>query len=83
VLLQNKLTDLEAQVLDLYLKNLSYTDIVTFLNKNRRGRNRLKPKVIDNALCRIKKKALELEEQIEKQQDIQLPIMFDDEEDEL
>jgi len=79
-MLQNKLTDLEAQVLDLYLRNLSYTDIVVHLNKNRRGRNRLKPKVIDNALCRIKKKAGELEEQIEKQIDIQLPMIFDEEE---
>lgn len=79
-MLQNKLTDLETQVLDLYLRNLSYTDIVTKLNKHRRGRHRYESKVVDNALCRIKKKAVELEEQIEKNVDIQLPMIFDDEE---
>lgn len=79
-MLANKLTTLESRVLDLYLKNLSYTDIVEYLNKNRRGKNRLKSKVVDNALCRIKKKALELEEQIERREVIQLPIFFDDEE---
>ena len=62
-MLSNKLTELEQEILELYLKNLSYADIVGYLNKTRRGRNRLKPKVVDNALCRIKKKATELEEQ--------------------
>lgn len=79
VMLLNKLTTLEAKVLDLYLKNLSYTDIVEKLNKNRRGKNRLKPKVIDNALCRIKKKATELEEQLSKKEVIQLPMIFEEE----
>lgn len=63
-LLRERLTPLESQVLELYLKSMSYTDIVQFLNKTRRGRNRLKAKVIDNALCRIKKKALEMEQQM-------------------
>lgn len=79
-LLLNKLTSLEAKVLELYLRNLSYTDIVDNLNKNRRGKNRLKSKVIDNALCRIKKKAVELEDQMSKKEDFQLPMFFDDEE---
>jgi RNA polymerase sporulation-specific sigma factor len=80
-LLMSRLTELESKVLKLYLKNLSYMDIVESLNKRRRGRNRLKPKVIDNALCRIKKKAMELEEQIETGQKIQMPIFFEDYED--
>lgn len=63
-LLHGRLTPLESQVLELYLKNMSYMDIVQCLNKTRRGRNRLKPKVIDNALCRIKKKAIEMEKQL-------------------
>jgi len=55
-------TPLEAKVLDLYLQNMSYMDIVTLMNKTRRGKNRVNCKVIDNALCRIKKKAMELDE---------------------
>lgn len=78
-MLVGKLTELETQVLNLYLKNMSYVDIVKSLNKRRRGKNRLKPKVIDNALCRIKKKAVELQEQIDNGQQIQVPIMFDEE----
>jgi hypothetical protein len=81
-MLLSKLTELESQVFRLYLKNLSYTDIVDSLNRKRRGKNRLKPKVIDNALCRIKKKAMELEEQIESGQKVQTPIFFEDYEDE-
>jgi RNA polymerase sporulation-specific sigma factor len=60
--LLTKLTPLEAKVLDLYLQNMSYMDIVTLMNKTRRGKNRVNCKVIDNALCRIKKKAMELDE---------------------
>lgn len=59
-LLQTKLTDLEAQILDLYLKNFSYVDMVKVMNKHRRGKNRVDAKCIDNALCRIKKKAIDL-----------------------
>jgi RNA polymerase sporulation-specific sigma factor len=81
-MLVGKLTELETKVLNLYLKNMSYIDIVTSLNKRRRGKNRLKPKVIDNALCRIKKKAMELQDQMERGQQIQVPIMFDEEYDE-
>lgn len=61
-LLLQKLTPLETSVLELYLQNMSYMDIVATINKKKRGRNRVKPKVIDNALCRIKKKAMEIEE---------------------
>jgi RNA polymerase sporulation-specific sigma factor len=60
--LVSRLTPLESTVLDLYLQNFSYVDIATYMNKTRRGRNRVNCKVIDNALCRIKKKALEIDE---------------------
>jgi RNA polymerase sporulation-specific sigma factor len=59
-MLKTKLTGLEAQILDLYLKNFSYVDMVKVMNKKRRGKNRVDAKCIDNALCRIKKKAVEL-----------------------
>jgi RNA polymerase sporulation-specific sigma factor len=58
--LLSKLTPLEMQVFGLYLKNMSYVDIVKFMNKRRRGRGRVDCKTIDNALCRVKKKALDL-----------------------
>lgn len=60
-LLLSRLTDLEAKVLDLYLKNMSYMDIVDSMNSRRRGKNRVDCKTIDNALCRIKKKAMDIE----------------------
>lgn len=56
----SRLTPLEARVLDLYLKNMSYNDIVEIMN--RRRRNKVDAKTVDNALCRIKKKALEIEQ---------------------
>lgn len=59
-LLKTRLTDLENQILYLYLKNCSYVDIVKTMNKHRRGKNRVDAKCIDNALCRIKNKAAEL-----------------------
>ena len=59
-LLKSKLTELESLILDLYLKNCSYVDMVKLMNKRRRGKNRVDAKCIDNALCRIKKKAIEL-----------------------
>jgi RNA polymerase sporulation-specific sigma factor len=60
-LLLKELTPLESNVLELYLQSMSYMDIVATINKKKRGKNRVKPKVIDNALCRIKKKASEIE----------------------
>jgi len=63
-LLMDKLTGLENKVLGLYLKNMSYVDIVKVMNKRRRRKNRVDCKVIDNALCRIKKKAVELEQEM-------------------
>jgi RNA polymerase sporulation-specific sigma factor len=60
-LLLKELTPLESNVLELYLQSMSYMDIVATINKRKRGKNRVKPKVIDNALCRIKKKASEIE----------------------
>jgi len=65
--LGGRLTPLESCVLDLYLKNMSYMDIVSFMNRRRRGKNRVVPKTIDNALCRIKKKAVELQEALRKE----------------
>lgn len=66
----DRLTPLEKQVFILYLRNLSYTDIVTEMNKKRRGKNRVDCKTIDNALCRIKNKAMELlDEMIEEARD--------------
>lgn len=59
-----KLTPLEKHVLDCYLQNMSYLDIVKTMNKHRRGRNRVDCKAVDNALCRVKKKALEIEEEL-------------------
>ena len=61
MLLKGKLTGLEADILDLYLMNMSYVDIVSLMNKRRRGKKRVNAKTVDNALCRIKKKAVELE----------------------
>lgn len=65
-LLVSKLTPLERKVLDCYLQNMSYQDAVDYMNRGRRGKRRIKSKVVDNALCRIKKKALEIEEEIRK-----------------
>lgn len=62
--LLGKLTSLEKHVLECYLQNMSYLDIVKAMNKHRRGKNRVNCKVIDNALCRIKKKAIEIEEEL-------------------
>jgi RNA polymerase sporulation-specific sigma factor len=57
--LTGKLTFLESKVLDCYLQNMSYVDIVSMMN-NKKRKNKVDTKVIDNALCRIKKKALEI-----------------------
>lgn len=69
-MLREKLTDLESEILDLYLKDMSYVDIVQTMNKKRRGRNRVNPKVIDNALCRIKHKALEVEDSLRQRREV-------------
>ena len=63
-MLVSKLTPLETRVLECYLQNMSYLEIVETMNRKRRRRNQIKPKVVDNALCRIKKKAIEIEEEI-------------------
>lgn len=63
-ILISKLTPLEKHVLACYLQNMSYLDIVKSMNKQRRGKNRVDCKVIDNALCRIKKKAIEIEQEL-------------------
>ena len=63
-LLGKRLTPLESTVLSEYLKSMSYLDIKTFMNRRRRGKNRVCTKTIDNALCRIKKKAIDLDESL-------------------
>jgi len=63
--LEDKLTPLELRVLSFYLKSMSYVDIVECMN--RRRHHKVDTKAIDNALCRIKKKALEIERQAEKE----------------
>lgn len=62
--LLDRLTSLETHVLELYLQNMSYKEIEVFMNKRRRGSNRVDTKTIDNALCRIKKKAIEIDAEI-------------------
>lgn len=61
------LTPLETEILELYLKNLSYLDIVEAIRKRHRGRKKFKTKVVDNGLCRIKHKAAELREEMIKE----------------
>ena len=63
--LESKLTPLELRVLSFYLKSMSYVDIVECMNNRRRYK--VDTKAIDNALCRIKKKAVEIENQAEKE----------------
>ena len=66
--LLDKLTDLEKQVLMFYLQNMSYLEIVRSMNKHRRSKNKVDCKTIDNALCRIKKKAAEIEKELRRKQ---------------
>lgn len=75
--LLERLTGLEAKVLEYYLRNMSYVDIVQQMNRVRRSRPKVNTKTIDNALYRIKRKAIELEEQARRLGDESL---FDDEE---
>jgi len=63
--LEGRLTPLELRVLSFYLKSMSYVDIVECMN--RRRRHKVNTKAIDNALCRIKNKAFEIELQEEKE----------------
>ena len=77
-LLIDKLTPLETRILRLYMKNMSYLDIVGTCNKGRRKKNRIDCKVVDNALCRIKKKALELDEAIARGDILDVPDGEDD-----
>lgn len=64
-LLMSRLTGLEMRIFELYLRNLSYVDIVREINKRvRKKTSKVNCKVVDNALCRVRKKAIELEEEI-------------------
>jgi len=54
--LKARLTKLEAEVLELYLQNMSYAEMAKEMNKHRRGGNRVDTKVNDNGLQRCKSK---------------------------
>jgi RNA polymerase, sigma 30 subunit, SigH len=56
--LVRRLSDLEKKVLDLYMQDLKYVQIAEVLGKE--------PKVIDNALTRIKTKLNQVLNDIEK-----------------
>lgn len=60
--LKDYLTPLERRVLDLYLKNKSYVEIVESMSpRKHRGARKALCKKVDNALCRIKHKAVMLD----------------------
>jgi RNA polymerase sporulation-specific sigma factor len=59
-----RLTPLEATIISCYLKNMSYHDIVSSINKRRKKKNKIGTKVADNALVRIRKKSADLLEEI-------------------
>lgn len=59
--LSKNLTPLESKVLSLFLKDMKYADIAAELNKTRR-KHKVSPSSVDNALCRAKKKMMEMHE---------------------
>jgi len=61
-----KLTPLEREVFECYLKNMSYNEAVKYMNKRRRGENRANAKKIDNSLCRAKCKAIKLLQELKE-----------------
>lgn len=62
--LRRKLTKLERSVLDCYLKNMSYAEIVKHINRDRRGINSIDARTCDNALVRSRAKSTDLLEKI-------------------
>jgi hypothetical protein len=60
---------------------MSYVEIVETINKGVRKKMRVDCKVIDNALCRAKKKAIELEEAIKQGEQFQIPVFLTDDDD--
>jgi len=64
--LRARLTPLERKVLDLYLQNMSYADIVKVLNRRRRGKNKACSRQIDNGLCRVRSKSAKMLQELEK-----------------
>ena len=63
-----KLTPLEREVFECYLKNMSYNEAVKYMNKRRRGENRANAKKIDNSLCRAKCKAIKLLQELKEKE---------------
>jgi len=60
--ISNKLTDLEKEIFNEYMKNQTYGEIAEILG--------IKTKAVDNALMRIRKKAVSLWQAIERKQEI-------------
>jgi RNA polymerase sporulation-specific sigma factor len=80
-ILSRRLTKLEYKVLVYYLKGYNYTEIVNILEGDETlphnddiGSNK---KVVDNALCRVKKKAFELSAEIEEDGSVQTDMFMD------
>jgi RNA polymerase sporulation-specific sigma factor len=80
-ILSRRLTRLEYKVLVYYLKGYNYTEIVNILEGDETlphnidiGSNK---KVVDNALCRVKKKACDLSEEIDEDGSIQTDMFMD------
>ena len=65
-MLMARLTPLETTIISYYLKNMSYHDIVSSINRRRQKKNRVDTKVCDNALVRIRKKSADLLEEINR-----------------
>jgi RNA polymerase sporulation-specific sigma factor len=80
-ILSRRLTKLEYKVLVYYLKGYNYTEIVNILEGDETlphnediGSNK---KVVDNALCRVKKKAFDLSAEMEDEHGIQTDMFMD------
>lgn len=80
-ILSRRLTKLEYKVLVFYLKGYNYTEIVNILEGDKTlphnediGSNK---KVVDNALCRVKKKAYDLSMELEEEGSVQTDMFMD------
>lgn len=78
--LARDLTELEYRILIYYVKGYNYMEVVHLLRGDKLltgGDDDLDKKAVDNGLCRIKKKALELKKQIEEQHYLQDDMFID------
>jgi len=80
--LARKLTKLEYKILVYYIKGYNYMEIVNLLNGEleellKTDDVEKAKKVVDNALCRIKKKALEIEEKMKTDKRYQGDMFMD------